>query len=268
MRVQRHSRSRAPFAILATACVGIGVYGLIASLHTQTLWEQISATVGSRQSTARLVEVGSTTLAVPSWEMFRPQHQWLYVSGQQSLPAGYTPTSLVDVGVPHGDATFTLNVSATIQPSLAALFTHAQADGVPLMVSSAYRSESDQQSLYDTYLAKQGQTYVSQYVAAPLHSEHQTGLAVDITSASPACEKDSFQCSITRPAVEWLATHAPEYGFIQRYPAGKQSITGTAAEEWHYRYVGVPLARALTTSGITFDEFVQQVAPGYARNIR
>lgn len=264
MYVEKKKTSRLPFVILTTAVLALGGYGYGVAHEADTTWEQTSAAAGAQAAVATTVDIDETKVVIPSWTMFSIQNPWLLVSKQKALPAGYTPVQLVPVGVPHGDSSTPMRIAASIQPELATMFAAAKADGVNLMVSSAYRSEADQRAVYDTYLAKHGSAYVAQYVAAPLQSEHQTGYAADITGASAACEKDSYQCNVTPDVVSWLARHAATYGFIQRYPAGKQSITGVAAEEWHYRYVGIPLAKALTRAGLTFDEFVQQTAPGYA----
>ncbi len=210
------------------------------------------------------VEAGNTKLAIPTYSLFKPGSVWTYVSKDRSLPGSFAPT-LVDVPVAHGDAKASMQVGAKIDGPLQQLFAAAKADGVDLMISSAYRSLQDQQKLYDGYMTEKGQAYTVSHVAKPGTSEHQSGLAVDITSASIACAADSDKCELTYVAINWLAQNAPRFGFIQRYPMGKQSITGFSNEEWHYRYVGVPLAKALSDASLTFDEFVQQAAPGYAK---
>jgi D-alanyl-D-alanine carboxypeptidase len=133
------------------------------------------------------------------------------------------------------------------------------------MISSAYRSLQDQQATYDSYVAECGTACANQYVLPVGASEHHTGLAVDFSSASDQCAADSDDCSLGASAVTWLADNAWRYGFIHRYPEGKQSITGVAQESWHYRYVGIVMAKAMHGSGLTYDEVVQQLAPGYAK---
>lgn len=261
---EEKSRSRLPFILLLAGVLGVGAWGYMLAHETNVLWSGISHSAGEQVSISKTVEIGDRHFGVPTWELFQNQGTWQYVSAKKSLPAGYTPNELVSVGVAHGDTASDMQVARVVQSHLSEMFTAAQDNGVSLMVSSAYRSESDQQATYDTYLQRQGQAYVAQFVAAPLHSEHQTGLALDITGASAACAADSYQCSVTPGVVSWLEEHAAKYGFVQRYPSGKQSITGVAGEAWHYRFVGRPLAEALTTTKLTFDEFVQQAAPGYA----
>ena len=120
-----------------------------------------------------------------------------------------------------------------------------------LMVNSSYRNYKDQQRVYNDYKNNHGEAYADNIAARPGYSEHQTGLALDIFSlASPsqATFKDS-------ESYQWLLNNSYKYGFILRYPEGKENITGYKFESWHYRYVGVDLAQKIHDSGLTFDEY-------------
>jgi len=205
--------------------------------------------------------LADTTLNIPSWSLFQTGQLWSLVSPAHKLSADFTP-NLVATTVAHSPGADKVG-NGTEKP-LEALFAGASASGVKLMLSSAYRSASDQQATYDSLLALHGKDYVHEYVAAPGASEHQTGLAVDIATVTHGCELDANACSLDAGGIEWLRVHAADYGFIERYPSGKQSITGVAGEHWHYRYVGLPLAKALTKANMTLDEFVQQIATGYS----
>lgn len=205
---------------------------------------------------------GDTTISVPSWDYFTPGHMWSLISEQHHLSLSYLP-ELITTTVHHAPGAD--KASTLAEKPLESLVAAAQSDGLSVMLSSAYRSAKDQQDTYDSLLALHGTDYVHEYVASPGASEHQTGLAFDLASASKACEVDANQCSLDADAIAWLREHAADFGFIERYPSGKQSITGVAGEHWHYRYVGVPLAKALTNANLTLDEFVAQIAPGYAR---
>lgn len=208
------------------------------------------------------VEVGKQIVNVPDWQVFRSGNIWALTNSTRKLSDNYTP-SVVEAPVAHTGND--MKVAASLSHTLTSLFAAADKDGVKLMLSSAYRSAADQQAMYSTYLKMNGKQYVQDYVAVPGASEHQTGLAVDLAVASNSCKANASACSLDAPAIAWLRKHAAEYGFIERYPEGKQSITGIAGEHWHYRYVGVPLAKALTNASMTLDEFVQQTAPGYSR---
>lgn len=123
----------------------------------------------------------------------------------------------------------------------------ARSAGVSMYVVSAYRTEDYQNNLYYSKIRKGGKVYADNYSARAGHSEHQTGLAVDINSTYV-----SFEYSA---AFKWLQQHAHEYGYILRYPRGKEWITGYAYEPWHYRYVGTEAAKIIYEEGITYEEY-------------
>lgn len=220
-----------------------------------------NVTAQNPPSVVEAVVIGQTRVTIPTWQLFTVGNIWQLVSANRKLDTNYMPT-LVDAPVAHANGDY--KVSLSITSYLKQLVDDASKDGVQLMLSSAYRSATDQQAIYDEYLNMRGQQYVHDYVAIPGASEHQTGLAVDISTVSPSCLASGDSCSLDAPSIAWLRANAADYGFIERYPEGKQSITGIAGEHWHYRYVGIPLAKALSSSGVTLDEFVKQVAPGYA----
>ena len=124
----------------------------------------------------------------------------------------------------------------------------AAADGINIFILSGYRSYDLQTSLYNRYVADDGQAEADTYSARPGHSEHQSGLAIDVNSLS-------YSFADT-PEGQWLAAHAHEYGFIIRYAQNKQSVTGYAYEPWHIRYLGVGLATAVYESGLCLEEFL------------
>ena len=132
-------------------------------------------------------------------------------------------------------------------------FYKMQADaknlGLNLVLSSGYRSYWDQKIIYNGYVSRDGQVAADTYSARPGHSEHQTGLTFDLNSID-----DSF--SYTEEG-KWIHNNCYKYGFILRYPKGKESITGYMYESWHMRYVGVNLATKLYNDGdwITLEEY-------------
>ena len=107
-----------------------------------------------------------------------------------------------------------------------------------------------------------GEAYAKTYVLTPGASEHHTGYSLDLTDASTVCKKDSDDCNLSPATAGWIAEHAHTYGFIVRYPSGKESIAGISHEPWHIRYVGVVLATQLYETETTLDEFIEEVAPG------
>lgn len=126
----------------------------------------------------------------------------------------------------------------------------AKKDGITLILTSGYRSNAKQKKIYDDMKNTKGEKYADEYAARPGSSEHETGLSLDILTYGGLTEtfKDT-------PTYAWLASHASEYGFIERYPEGKEYLTGYAAESWHYRYVGIETAKKIAEEGITFDEY-------------
>ena len=121
-------------------------------------------------------------------------------------------------------------------------------EGLNISITSAYRSYEEQKDLYLTYLKLYGKSYVDKYVAIPGHSEHQTGLAIDL---------ESLECDIFRNSKEylWVRENAHNYGFIIRYQKGKEKITCYSAEEWHIRYVGKKAAEYIYKNNITYEEY-------------
>lgn len=132
--------------------------------------------------------------------------------------------------------------------ALAKLQAAASLEGYELPTLSAYRSYDYQAGLYNDYVARDGKEAADRYSAQPGKSEHQTGLAFDIGQLD-----DSFGDT---PAGKWLAQHAHEYGFIIRYPKGKEHITGYMYEPWHVRYLGVDTATTVYRSGLTLEEYL------------
>lgn len=252
--MQKRKTNYTALILLAIATLLCGVFYLRYTVH-QTVLYDADAPVSS-------AEIGDEIVSIPNWSVFKAGKLWSLVSSAHTLDLSYTP-ELTDVTVAHAPAA--TRVSKTISTPLANMVKQATADGINLMLSSAYRSADDQAAIYNSLQSLYGREYAHEYVANPGASEHQTGLAVDIASVTHGCEINANSCSLDASGIAWLRAHAAEYGFIERYPSGKQSITGVAGEHWHYRYVGVPLAKALANSDMTLDEFVSQIAPGYAK---
>lgn len=120
--------------------------------------------------------------------------------------------------------------------------------GLDIYLSSGFRSYETQVRIYESYVDSYGKESADTFSARPGYSEHQTGLVIDVNTID-----DSFAGT---PEAEWLAKHAHEYGFIIRYPKGKESITGYKYEPWHIRYLGVEKATEVYNSGLTLEEFL------------
>lgn len=138
----------------------------------------------------------------------------------------------------------------------------ASSDGINLMICSAYRSNDRQTTLFNNKMNKligKGCSFLEAYkegsmsVTPPGTSEHQLGLALDILTSSYTAMDDGFADTT---AGKWLYENSSKFGFILRYPKGKEEITGIIFEPWHFRYVGKEYAQEITDKGICLEEFV------------
>ncbi len=162
-----------------------------------------------------------------------------------NVPIDYAPTDLVSVG--NGQY-------LRSEPAAQLAKMQAAAGSGVLVPSSGYRSFAVQTTVYNGYVAKDGQAKADTYSARPGYSEHQTGLAMDFGSID-----DSFA---NTGAYKWLTDNAHKYGFVLRYPAGKTPITGYVTESWHWRYIGITAATDMKNKGITTLEEYYNVTGG------
>jgi D-alanyl-D-alanine carboxypeptidase len=180
------------------------------------------------------------------------------VNKTHPLPASYRP----DLGIVRG-----YQVAPPLVDPLTRLLEDAADDGVRLKIASAFRSYGYQQRVYEEQVARRGRAAADRVSARPGHSEHQTGLAVDlVTPDDPGCNLEP--CFAGRPGGRWIAARAWRYGFVVRYTAATERVTGYAAEPWHLRYVGAPLARELRRTATTLEEFFDVPGGRYARSRR
>lgn len=171
----------------------------------------------------------------------------LLVNGENPLPEDYRPESLVtlyDQKNRHFQLANTdIEVCEAVFEAMDTMFTAAQHDGVDgFIITSGYRSFEKQVEVFAT--SPEG------IAAQPGTSEHETGLAFDVT----AYGNSNFELT---PQFEWLSAHCAEYGFIIRYPKDKEDRTGIPFEPWHYRYVGTPYAKEMMDAGITLEEYLE-----------
>ncbi len=177
----------------------------------------------------------------------------LLVNSSNAIPDGYAPTELTELS--NGQS-----VDKRIYPSLQSMFDDARAQGVYPVVSSGYRTAKQQQSEMDDkiqeYIADgksedEARALAATYVAQVGYSEHEAGLAIDIVAKANKSDDDTVWA--------WMKEHCAEYGFILRYPEGKEGVTGMSYEPWHFRYVGVETAQKIMGAGITLEEYLGQV---------
>ena len=149
--------------------------------------------------------------------------------------------------------------------ALEEMLADAEAAGNKLYLVSGYRSVARQKALFERKVAsfveeglprEQAEKNAAQWVARPGTSEHNLGLAADIVSADWYSNHSDLTADFEQtPQFAWLKAHCAEYGFILRYPQGKESITGVTYEPWHYRYVGREAAQIIMQRGITLEEY-------------
>lgn len=162
------------------------------------------------------------------------------------LPDGYEPNDLIILSAKYNSGR-----NSSMRKEAADAFMKmsdgAMLDGIILKNASAYRSYDYQVSLYDSYVKRDGKEKADIYSARPGYSEHQTGLCTDINIIDSSFDN-------TKEA-EWLRKNAYKYGFILRFPKGKEEITGYEYESWHYRYVGEKAAKIIYEDDLTLEEY-------------
>jgi D-alanyl-D-alanine carboxypeptidase len=187
-----------------------------------------------------------------------PDDIMVLVNKRFMLPAEYRPADLVEPKVPfifkEWDEKRLMRKEAA--HALELMFAAAKKDGIDLAGVSGFRSYDTQKSLFAYYVRTQGEEVARKYSAEPGHSEHQTGLAMDVSGSTGQCAADD--CFAGTPEAKWLAEHAPEFGFIIRYPKGKESVTGYNYEPWHVRYVGTAVSKQIAAKGLTLEEYLDQ----------
>lgn len=177
-----------------------------------------------------------------------PEQLDALVNKNYRLEEDYMPSDLEEVDIEFSHEHKYLRHDAKI--AFEKMATIAKKDGYQIVLVSAYRSYSYQEELYNYYVKTSGKNYADRCSARPGHSEHQTGLALDIMGKNG--DYNRFEDT---KEFEWMQKHAHEYGFILRYPSDGYDITGFKYEPWHYRYVGIELATYLTNKKITLDEY-------------
>ena len=170
------------------------------------------------------------------------------VNKEFKLSYDYIPSNLETISIEYSNDEKYLRQEARI--AFEKLSSDAKNIGYKIIAVSAYRDYNYQKRLYDEYVNYKGRDYADKCSARPGHSEHQTGLAVDVMGSNN--DYDEFEKS---NEFEWMKNNSYKYGFILRYPKGKEKITGFKYEPWHYRYVGKDVAKTIYEEKITLEEY-------------
>ena len=195
------------------------------------------------------------------YEFSEDDWRLILINKQHSIPDGY------EEEVPLGNISTMkgiMHCDERIIDDLLDMIQAAKDDGVTLAICSPYRDLQYQERLFNRKIRKymkRGLSYMeayqlaSQAVTVPNASEHQIGLALDIVTDTYVALNEGFAKTA---AGKWLAENSCKYGFILRYPKGKEDITGIEYEPWHFRYVGAEVATLITEQGITLEEFWEE----------
>ncbi len=222
--------------------------------------------ITTTEETTTVATTAATTKATTAATTSKPKPKETYSAHVPSVLDGeytYGTEPIIEVidgityvnGILIANKTYSLPetfVPGGLHPDAKAAFDQMKADaaaeGLTLKIVSGYRSYRQQVSTYATFSGRDGKALADRYSARPGHSEHQTGLAMDINSV-----KNSFADTAEG---KWLAENCAKYGFILRYPKDKEPQTGYMYEPWHIRYLGKELAETVTSSGLCLEEFL------------
>lgn len=186
-----------------------------------------------------------------------PESITVLVNKEYAFPEGYEPKDLVYPNVPF---IFNEKIEKRMMREEAAkylekMFNAANQQNIHLAGVSAYRSSQTQTTLFNNYVERDGIEKAKTYSAVPGTSEHQSGLAIDVSGSDGSCAADD--CFANTEEAAWLEDNAHNYGYIIRFPKDKENITGYQYEPWHIRYVGVNLATELYNEGLTLEEYYE-----------
>lgn len=172
----------------------------------------------------------------------------MLVNKYHNLNKDYIPTNLVKVKnqYSYGDN----EIKEEVYNSFLNMWNDAKKENLSLIITSAYRDYDYQEKLWKSYAGNSGEKWADSVAARAGFSEHQTGLTLDIVTYGS--KMNEFE---NTDEFKWMDQNAYKYGFILRYPKGKENITGYSYESWHYRYVGIEAATKIHNEKITYDEY-------------
>lgn len=232
--------------LLAAAVFTLVLHASFHSIHTLQAWAS-PAVYDGRTGPPRAAPL-------PLADEQTAGHIAVVVNKEHPLPEHYEPGDLTTPDIPfifEGEHEKRL-LRESAARAAETLFAAAADRGLKLFGVSGYRSYNTQKALFAFHARTQGERHAERYSAVPGASEHQTGLALDVTSASAGYQL-SPAFADTKEG-RWLAEHAHEFGFVIRYPEHKERITGYAYEPWHIRYVGESVADAAYRTRRTLEE--------------
>ena len=203
---------------------------------------------------AQPLEPAEVPAEMPEAAVEEDAWQLRLVSAAHPLPEDFEVPELTKLKGGHA-------IDSRVYPALQQMMDDCRAAGLNPVICSSYRTHDKQEELFrkkvntlrkQGYSQEEAETEAARWVARPGTSEHETGLAVDIVDKSYQLLDEKQEQT---PVQQWLMAHCAEYGFILRYPVEKSDLTGIGYEPWHYRYVGVEAAKAITEQGLCLEEY-------------
>lgn len=180
-----------------------------------------------------------------------PDDYLVLINKNNQLKSNYIPNDLESISLKYSNSDKYLRKEA--KDNFEKLSENASKLGYKIIAVSAYRDYNYQNELFNYYVQEKGLDYALACSAKPGHSEHQSGLAVDVEGSNN--DYDNFEDT---KEYTWMKDNAHKYGFILRYPKGKENITGFKFEPWHYRYVGKEVATYLYQNKLTLEEYLEK----------
>ncbi len=180
----------------------------------------------------------------------------ILVNKENLLSADYVPEKLIEIHEPTGlklDKTYVNRLNIVAYNAFKQMQKDALKSGFEIFIDSSYRTYEYQEKIFNHIAKEKGFEHAKNFVAPPGGSEHQTGLAIDIIFKRN--NKMIEEQNENDPEIKWLFSNAHKYGFILRYPKGKEKVTGFEFEPWHFRYVGKKLAQEIFYSSLTLEEY-------------
>lgn len=171
------------------------------------------------------------------------------VNKYYKLSSDYVPSNLVKIDKKYG---YERLIDENAYKAFIDMYNAATNEGLEIFITSPYRSYKYQETLYNNYVADSGKEKAETFAARAGYSEHQTGLSVDLAA------KDSIYTKFEKTKeYKWMLSNSYKYGFILRYPKGKEKQTGYMFEAWHFRFVGKDVAKYIFENSITYDEYYE-----------
>ena len=181
----------------------------------------------------------------------------ILVNKENHLDSDYIPYNLIELHEPTGkkvDSTYVNRLNQTAYNFFKVMQLAAKKEGLEIFIDSSYRSYEYQMRVFHETVKEKGLEHANKYCAIPGSSEHQTGLAIDIIARrNGVMIEESYENDLE---MIWMRNNSYKYGYILRYPKGKENITGYNFEPWHFRFVGVDVSNFMHDNNIsTLEEY-------------